>query len=372
MTILIPNNPVQEAHFTAGQAVPETATGCGNPLIDPFGRTITYLRVSVTDRCDFRCVYCMAENMTFLPRKELLTLEETERLCAAFIRRGVRRIRITGGEPLTRRNIIRLFAALGERLRAGALDEVTLTTNGSQLPTHAADLYRHGVRRINISLDTLDAERFRAISRWGRLEQVLAGIEAARDAGLKIKLNTVAMRGASGNETEIPRLIEWAHERDMDISLIETMPLGEVAEDRFEKYLPLSEVRRDLEARWRLEEIPHRTAGPSRYVRVRETGGRLGFITPLSRNFCGGCNRVRVTCTGRIFMCLGQDDSADLRAPLRAGLEGETGMSEEERDRLLDAAITAAIARKPFGHDFAIDRPGLRPALARHMSTTGG
>ena len=330
------------------------------PLIDPFGRAITYLRVSVTDRCDFRCLYCMAENMTFLPKREVLTLEELEQLCAAFIRRGVRRIRLTGGEPLTRRGVMQLVEALGRRLQAGEMDELTLTTNASQLARHAEQLHRCGVRRVNVSLDTLDEERFRAITRWGRLEQVLGGIKAAQDAGLHIKINTVALKDL--NEDELPALVEWAHAGGMDISLIETMPLGEVGADRIDHYLPLSQVRRGFEQRWRLSEIAHRTAGPARYVRVEETGGRLGFITPLSHNFCAGCNRVRVTCTGRLFLCLGQEDSADLRAPLRA----------DDSGRLLDEAITAAVARKPKGHDFVIDRPGAPPALARHMSMTGG
>ena len=345
------------------QSVPQDAPRLP-PLIDPFGRAITYLRVSVTDRCDFRCMYCMAENMTFLPKREVLSLEELERLCAAFIARGVRRIRLTGGEPLTRRNIMQLIRALGEHLHRGdsacGLDELTLTTNGSQLLRYARDLRACGVRRINVSLDTLDAERFHAITRWGRLEQVLDGIAAAREAGLKIKINTVALKGI--NEAEIPALIAWAHAGDMDISLIETMPLGEVGEDRIEHYLPLSELRRTLERRWTLEDIPYRTAGPARYVRVGETGGRLGFITPLSHNFCAACNRVRVTCTGKLFLCLGQEDNADLRAPLRADASG----------RLLDGAILEAITRKPKGHDFVIDRAGAPPALARHMSMTGG
>jgi cyclic pyranopterin phosphate synthase len=328
-------------------------------MIDPFGRRITYLRVSVTDRCDFRCVYCMAEHMTFLPRAELLTLEELERLCGAFIARGVERLRLTGGEPLVRKDVMRLIGRLGTRLGAG-LKELTLTTNGSQLARFARDLHAAGVRRINVSLDTLDADRFRAITRWGELAKVLAGIDAAQEAGLAIKINTVALRDI--NRTEIPRLLEWAHGRGMDFTLIETMPLGEIDADRADQYLPLSLVRADLERCYTLRDSDYRTGGPARYVEVEETGGRLGFITPLTHNFCESCNRVRVTCTGTLFMCLGQDDAADLRAPLRASAD----------DGPLGAAIDAAIARKPRGHDFVIDRRNRRPALARHMSLTGG
>jgi GTP 3',8-cyclase len=328
-------------------------------MIDPFGRHITYLRVSVTDRCDLRCVYCMAEHQTFLPKKELLTLEELERLCGVFIEKGVRRLRITGGEPLVRKDVTRLIARLGARIGNG-LDELTLTTNGSQLARHARALAEAGVKRINVSLDTLDAGRFRAITRWGELGQVLAGIDAAQEAGLKIKINTVALQGL--NRDEIPRMIEWAHGRGMDLTLIETMPLGETGADRVEQYLPLSLVRADLARRFTLDDIDYRTGGPARYVRVAETGGRLGFITPLTHNFCESCNRVRVTCTGTLFMCLGQEDAADLRAPLRASSD----------DALLSAAIDAAIARKPKGHDFIIDRRHKTPALARPMSMTGG
>ena len=342
--------------YTGSVMIPQVST----PLVDPFGRAITYLRVSVTDRCDFRCTYCMSENMTFLPKKEVLSLEELERLCVAFIRKGVRRLRLTGGEPLTRRNIMGLIESLGAYLKAGDLDELTLTTNGSQLSRYAEDLHRCGVRRVNVSLDTLDTERFTAITRWGRLEQVLEGIDAALDAGLKIKINTVALKTL--NEEEIPSLISWAHGRGMDISLIETMPLGEVEEDRVEYYLPLSLVKKRLQQRWHLEELAYKTSGPARYVQVVETGGRLGFITPLSHNFCEGCNRVRITCTGKLFLCLGQEDFADLRAPLR----------EDPSGRLLDEAIVEAIARKPKGHDFVIEHAGAPPALARHMSMTGG
>ena len=328
-------------------------------MLDPFGREISYLRVSVTDRCDFRCVYCMAEHMTFLPRAELLTLEELDRLCRTFIRKGVRRLRITGGEPLVRRNVMWLFDRLGAEIGHG-LDELTLTTNGSQLARFANDLYAAGVRRVNVSLDTLDPDKFRAITRWGDLSKVLGGIEAAQAAGLAVKINTVALRGV--NEDEIPDMLDWAHGRGMDLTLIETMPLGDIEEDRVEQYLPLSLVRARLAARYTLDESDYRTGGPARYFRVAETGRRLGFITPLTHNFCETCNRVRLTCTGTLFMCLGQSDSADLRAPLRASTD----------DRALDAAIDEAISRKPKGHDFIIDRRHKRPALARHMSVTGG
>ena len=326
-------------------------------LIDPFGRAIEYLRVSVTDRCDFRCVYCMTEHMTFLPKKDLLSLEELDRLCAAFVRRGVRKLRITGGEPLVRRNILWLFRALGRHLETGALDELTLTTNGSQLEKYAGELYGAGVRRINVSLDTLDPEKFKAVTRWGDLSTVLRGVDAAEAAGIKVKFNAVALKGI--NEDEIEHLIRFAHSRGADLTLIETMPLGDIGEDRTDQYLPLSIVRARLLDRLTLEDIPYRTGGPARYVTVKETGGRLGFITPLTHNFCESCNRVRVTCTGQLYMCLGQDDDADLRAPLRAS----------EDDGLLDAAIVEAISRKPKGHDFHI---GGAPSVARHMSTTGG
>jgi GTP 3',8-cyclase len=328
-------------------------------MIDPFGREISYLRVSVTDRCDFRCVYCMSEHMTFLPRTELLTLEELGRLCAAFIRKGVKRLRITGGEPLVRRNVMWLLERLGARLGDG-LDELTLTTNGSQLARFAQPLFAAGIRRVNVSLDTRDPGKFRAITRWGDLSKVMAGIDAAQAAGLSVKINTVALRDV--NEFEIPEMLEWAHGRGMDLTLIETMPLGDIEQDRAEQYLPLSLVRARLAQRYTLEESDYRTGGPARYVRVAETGGRLGFITPLTHNFCESCNRVRVTCTGTLFMCLGQNDSADLRAALRAS----------EDDGLLDAAVDEAIGRKPKGHDFVIDRRRREPALMRHMSLTGG
>jgi len=328
-------------------------------LTDPFGRTITYLRVSVTDRCDFRCVYCMAEDQHFLPKKEMLSLGELDRLCSAFIQRGVRKLRLTGGEPLVRKDFLALVRSLSRHIGRG-LDELTLTTNGSQLARYADALAACGVERINVSVDTLDAAKFRAITRWGDLDQVLAGIEAARRAGLKVKINAVALKGV--NEDEFDDLIRWTHGAGMDLTLIETMPLGDIGADRTDQYLPLSAVRAELAERWTLTDTPYRTGGPARYVRVAETGGRLGFITPLTHNFCEGCNRVRVTCTGTLYMCLGQEDAADLRAPLRASAD----------DGLLDAAITAAIARKAKGHDFVIDREHLRPAVARTMSVTGG
>jgi cyclic pyranopterin phosphate synthase len=328
-------------------------------LTDPFGRTITYLRVSVTDRCDFRCVYCMAEDQHFLPKKEMLSLGELDRLCSAFITRGVRKLRLTGGEPLVRKDFLSLVASLSRHLGRG-LDELTLTTNGSQLSRYAEALADAGVERINVSVDTLDAAKFRAITRWGDLDKVLAGLAAAQRAGLKVKINTVALKGV--NEDEFDDLIRWAHGAGMDLTLIETMPLGDVGADRTEQYLPLSDVRARLAERWTLTETAYRTGGPARYVRVAETGGRLGFITPLTHNFCEGCNRMRVTCTGTLYMCLGQEDAADLRMPLRASAD----------DGLLDAAIEAAIARKPKGHDFVIDREHQRPAVARTMSVTGG
>ncbi len=331
-----------------------------SPLIDPFARAITYLRVSVTDRCDFRCVYCMAEDMTFLPKADILSLEELDRLCSAFIAKGVRKLRLTGGEPLVRRGIMTLVASLSRHLASGALDELTLTTNASQLKKYAADLASHGVKRINVSLDTLDAAKFRAVTRWGDLDKVLDGIKAARDAGLAVKINAVALKGV--NEDEVVRLTEWAHGDGMDLTFIEVMPLGDVGEGRLEQYLPLSMVRARLAERFTLTELDYRTGGPARYVRVAETGGRLGFITPLTHNFCESCNRVRITCTGTLFMCLGQDDAADLRGVLRAS---------EGNDHLY-AAIDDAISRKPKGHDFIIDRRHRRPALARHMNVTGG
>jgi cyclic pyranopterin phosphate synthase len=328
-------------------------------MIDPFGRNISYLRVSVTDRCDFRCVYCMAEHMTFLPKAELLTLEELDRLCGAFIAKGVERLRITGGEPLVRRDVMRLFESLGARLGHG-LQELTITTNGSQLAKFAEPLARAGVKRVNVSLDTLDPRNFREITRWGDLSKVLSGIDAAQAAGLSVKINTVALRDV--NDAEIPSMLEWAHGRGMDMTLIEVMPMGEIDGDRVEQYMPLSLMRAQLEQRFTLDESPYRTGGPARYVRVRETGGRLGFITPLTHNFCESCNRVRLTCTGTLYMCLGQEDAADLRGPLRASSD----------DALLNAAIDEAIARKPKGHDFIMDRRHDRPSVSRVMSLTGG
>ncbi|WP_188409111.1 GTP 3',8-cyclase MoaA [Agaricicola taiwanensis] len=329
-------------------------------LIDPFGRAISYLRVSVTDRCDFRCTYCMSEHMTFLPKRDLLTLEELDRLCTAFVRRGVRKLRLTGGEPLVRRGMMDLVRALGRHLDSSALDELTLTTNGSQLARFAGDLFAAGVRRINVSLDTLDPELFRRVTRWGDLDRVLAGIDAAQAAGLSVKINTVALRGT--NEDELADMVQWAHGRGFDITFIETMPMGDIEGDRTDQYLPLSLVRARFSQRYRLDDIPHKTGGPARYVRAAETGGRIGFITPLTHNFCEGCNRVRLTCTGTLYMCLGQEDAADLRAPLRASTD----------DSLLDAAIDEAIARKPKGHDFVIARDRSQGAMPRHMSVTGG
>jgi cyclic pyranopterin phosphate synthase len=329
-------------------------------MIDPFGRSISYLRVSVTDRCDFRCVYCMPEHMSFLPKKDVLSLEELDRLCSAFIAKGVRRLRLTGGEPLVRRDVMTLFRGLSRHLESGALSELTVTTNGSQLARFAGDLAACGVKRVNVSLDTRDAAKFREITRWGELDAVLSGIAAAKAAGLSVKLNVVALRGV--NEDEIPDLLDWAHGEGHEMTLIETMPLGEVDGDRTEQYLPLSLVRARLAERYTLDPTPERTGGPARYVRVRETGGRLGFITPLTHNFCETCNRVRVTCTGTLYMCLGQEDAADLRKPLRASAD----------DALLSAAIDEAIGRKPKGHDFVIDRRRNRPAVGRTMSLTGG
>jgi len=349
--------------------IASTGTSIRNPdrvrtqpraLIDPYQRAITYLRVSVTDRCDFRCVYCMSEHMTFLPKADVLSLEELDRLCSAFVAKGVTKLRLTGGEPLVRRGIMTLVSSLSRHLQSGALKELTLTTNGSQLVKYAGELKAYGVERVNVSLDTLDPDRFRTITRWGELSKVLDGIDAALAAGLQVKINAVALKDV--NEDEIGDLLAWTHGRGMDLTVIEVMPLGEIDADRLEQYLPLSIVRARLAERYTLDDIDYRTGGPARYVRVKETGGRLGFITPMTHNFCESCNRVRVTCTGTLYMCLGQTDAADLRAPLRAS----------QSDDLLDAAIDAAIARKPKGHDFLIDRRHRRPALARHMSMTGG
>ncbi|RFC67214.1 GTP 3',8-cyclase MoaA [Mesorhizobium denitrificans] len=329
-------------------------------MIDPFGRDISYLRVSVTDRCDFRCTYCMAEDMAFLPKKDLLSLEELERVCNVFISKGVRKLRLTGGEPLVRKNIMHLVRQLSQHLQSGQLEELTLTTNGSQLVRFADELAECGVRRINVSLDTLDPEKFRTVTRWGDLSRVIAGIDAAQAAGIHVKINAVALRNF--NDAEIPSLMRWAHGRGMDMTVIETMPMGEIEADRTDQYLPLSLLRAQLERHFTLSDIPYKTGGPARYVHVAETNGRLGFITPMTHNFCESCNRVRLTCTGTLYMCLGQEDAADLRAPLRAS----------ESDELLSAAIDEAIGRKPKGHDFVIDRRSKRPALARHMSVTGG
>ncbi len=328
-------------------------------MIDPFGRRITYLRVSVTDRCDLRCFYCMSEDMTFLPKANLLTLEELDRLCSVFVAKGVRKLRLTGGEPLVRRNIMSLFKSLSRHLDSGALNELTVTTNGSQLARFAAELAGYGVKRINVSLDTLDPDKFRAITRWGDIRKVLDGIEAARAAGLAVKINTVALKGM--NEDEIPSLIEWAHHRGMGLTLIEVMPMGDIA-GRIDQYVPLSLVRARLAKHFTMTDLDETTGGPARYVRISETGGKLGFITPMTHNFCEACNRVRITCTGTIHTCLGHDDAADLRSPLRAS----TG------DDLLSAAIDRAIMLKPKGHDFVIDRRHNRPSVNRHMSVTGG
>ncbi|MEP3197612.1 MAG: GTP 3',8-cyclase MoaA [Lentilitoribacter sp.] len=329
-------------------------------MIDPFGRMVDYLRISVTDRCDFRCTYCMAENMTFLPKKDLLTLEELERLCSIFIDKGVRKLRLTGGEPLVRKNIMQLINALGRKIDEGKLEELTITTNGSQLHRFAKDLYAAGMRRINVSLDTLDPVKFKDITRWGDLNRVLTGIDAALEAGLKVKINAVALKGFNGHE--LPDMLKWAHGKGMDMTIIETMPMGEIDEDRTDQYLPLSQVRKNLSEEFTLADIPYKTGGPARYVELKETGGRLGFITPLTHNFCESCNRVRLTCTGTLYLCLGQDDAADLRAPLRASTDNQ----------LTADAIDEAITRKPKGHDFIIDRTHNKPAVSRHMSVTGG
>jgi cyclic pyranopterin phosphate synthase len=342
-----------------GTVFPPETRGAKGPLIDPFGRAITYLRVSVTDRCDFRCTYCMSEDMTFLPKADLLTLEELDRLCTTFVRRGVTKLRLTGGEPLVRRGFIEFVEHLARHLDTGALEELTMTTNGGRLALFAERLAKAGMKRINVSLDTLDRDTFARIARRDMLPQVLQGIEAAKAAGVKVKINAVAL--AHDNAQELPALIAWSHQNGHDITLIETMPVGEVEEDRTDQYLALDKVRRELEGFWTLTDLPERTGGPARYVRVEETGGKLGFITPLSHNFCEACNRVRVTCTGTLFMCLGQDDAADLRAPLRASSD----------DAYLDAAIDEALTRKPKGHDFVVERLN-KPSVARHMSTTGG
>ncbi len=331
------------------------------PLVDPFLRAISYLRVSVTDRCDFRCVYCMSENMTFLPKKELLTLEELDRMCSTFVGLGVQKLRITGGEPLVRRDIMTFFRGMTRHLDSGALKELTLTTNGSQLARFADALYDAGVRRVNVSLDTLDAEKFAQITRWGRLAQVLDGIEAAQRAGLRVKLNAVALKGF--NESELFDLQTWCAERDMDLTFIEVMPMGDLGnEDRLDQYWSLKDLRARLAERFTLTDLAERSGGPARYVRLEETGQKIGFITPLTHNFCESCNRVRLTCTGELYMCLGQEDMADLRAPLRASPD----------DGVLRDAIRAAILRKPKGHDFDYSRQAVDGQMTRHMSHTGG
>jgi GTP 3',8-cyclase len=337
-----------------------SAATLSRPMTDPFGRTISYLRVSVTDRCDLRCFYCMSEDMTFLPKADLLTLEELDRLCTAFIARGVRKLRLTGGEPLVRRNVLSLVRSLSRHLTSGALNELTLTTNGSQLARFADELKDCGVRRINVSLDTLEPAKFRAITRWGDLDKVLAGIEAARAAGLAVKINAVALKGV--NEDEIPSLLEWAHGKGMGLTLIEVMPMGDIGEGRIDQYVPLSLVRARLAKQYTLTDLDESTGGPARYVRVNETGGNLGFITPMTHNFCESCNRVRITCTGTLHTCLGHEDASDLRKPLRSSANNE----------LVSAAIDRAISLKPKGHDFIIDRRHNRPSVNRHMSVTGG
>ena len=331
-----------------------------SPLLDPFGRPIEYLRVSVTDRCDFRCVYCMAENMTFLPKAELLTLEELETVCHRFIAVGTKKIRLTGGEPLVRRNIMSLISNLGDEVGRGHLDEVTLTTNGSQLHKMADDLYRAGVRRLNISIDSLDPDKFRDITRWGDLSKVMDGLEAAKSAGLAVKINVVALKNF--NDNEMADMLRWCGTKGFDMTIIEVMPMGDIgSESRLDQYLPLSQVRTSLSQEFTLTDLDFSTGGPARYVEVKETSQKLGFITPLTHNFCESCNRVRLTCTGMLYMCLGQDDNADLSHALRThGIEG------------LDAAIIEAIGRKPEGHDFIIDRDHQGPAVERHMNVTGG
>jgi GTP 3',8-cyclase len=339
---------------------PSSLPTLSRPMTDPFGRTISYLRVSVTDRCDLRCFYCMSEDMTFLPKADLLTLEELDRLCSAFIAKGVKKLRLTGGEPLVRRNVMSLVRSLSRHLDTGRLRELTMTTNGTQLARFAQELRDCGLQRINVSLDTLDAVKFRTITRWGDLDRVLAGIEAARSAGLAVKINAVALKNF--NEDEIPSLIEWAHGKGMALTLIEVMPMGEIGEGRIDQYVPLSLVRARLAKHYTMTDLIEDTGGPARYVRVAETGGKIGFITPMTHNFCESCNRVRVTCTGTLHTCLGQEDASDLRKPLRASAD----------DELLSAAIDRAIGSKPKGHDFIIDRRHNRPSVSRHMSVTGG
>ncbi len=330
-------------------------------LIDPFARAVTYLRVSVTDRCDFRCYYCMSEDMTFLPKKELLTLEELDRMCSAFVEMGVSKLRITGGEPLVRKGIMTFFNSMSRHLASGALKELTLTTNGSQLGRFAQPLYDAGVRRVNVSLDTLNEKKFKQITRWGKFRQVMDGIDAADKAGIKIKINAVALKGT--NDDELHDMVAWCGERGFDLTMIEVMPMGDMGDaDRLDQYWPLSDVRKALETRWSVEDIGLNTGGPATYVRIGETGGRVGFITPLTHNFCESCNRVRLTCTGQLFMCLGQEDEADLRAALR----------DHEGNEALNAAIVNAIARKPKGHDFDYSRQKIKGEMTRHMNHTGG
>ncbi|MGJ4931236.1 GTP 3',8-cyclase MoaA [Bradyrhizobium sp. HKCCYLS2038] len=335
-------------------------TALTRPMTDPFGRRISYLRVSVTDRCDLRCFYCMAEDMTFLPKADLLTLEELDRLCSAFIHKGVKKLRLTGGEPLVRRNVMGLVRSLSRHLKSGALNELTMTTNATQLAKYAAELADCGVRRINVSLDTLDPDKFRTITRWGDLDRVLAGIEAAQAAGIAVKINAVALKNV--NEDEIPSLIDWAHGKGMALTLIEVMPMGEIGEGRIDQYLPLSLLRGRLAQKYTMTDLDETTGGPARYVRVAETGGTIGFITPMTHNFCESCNRVRVTCTGTLHTCLGHEDASDLRKPLRASAS----------DEQLSDAIDRAVGLKPKGHDFIIDRRHNRPSVSRHMSVTGG
>ena len=329
-------------------------------LIDPYGRTVSYLRVSVTDRCNYRCQYCMSENMNFLPKSDLLTLEELERICSAFIKRGVNKIRLTGGEPLVRRNVMRLIKNLGKQVKIGNLKELTLTTNGSQLAKYADQLVDYGVKRINVSLDSLDPQKFQLITRWGKLEDVISGLTIAKKAGLEIKINAVALK--SFNDNEIDEMISWCGQEDYDLTFIETMPMGEIDGDRIDQYLPLSILKDRINKNWTLEETAHKTGGPATYSLIKETGKRIGFITPLTHNFCESCNRVRLTCTGKLFMCLGQNDEKDLLSAIRMS----------KGDDILMSAIDEAIGRKPKGHDFIIDRAKAAPAVSRHMSVTGG
>lgn len=353
--------PMPPASMPPADIQPPALAPAAAPLVDPFGRAVNYLRISVTDRCDLRCVYCMAEDMSFLPKAEVLSLEEIDRLASAFVRLGTRKLRLTGGEPLVRRDIMNLIRSLGRHVKSGDLDELTLTTNGTMLFKHAAGLVDAGVRRINVSLDTLDPHKFQAITRWGKLGKILEGIRVARDAGLSIKINCVALKGV--NDDEFHTMVEWCGQEGHDLTFIEVMPLGDLGDlSRCDQYLPLSQVRADLQSRWTLHESDYRTGGPARYVTVGETGRRIGFITPMTHNFCESCNRVRLTCTGTLYMCLGQEDAADLRTPLRVS----------DSDALLEQAIRDAIVRKPKGHDFVIDRGHQAPAVSRHMSVTGG